>query len=1629
MTESTYTGTNFSHDIPFSKYEGLTNEEILQKYQDTTYESEVTGVCTYIVDGDTLDVEITHNNISETVRIRLVGINTPERNQNGYSTSKKFLEKICLNQELHLNIDDEKQTDKYGRTLALIIIDNKNLNEILVREGLAEVMYIPPTEFSSYEWADDEPEEKTLNTESIRLNSTIINQKKKLFLYVTQSKNLVWPNKTYDYQIYVKNISGQTIDNINIYITNPKEIVIKEAQKGENTEHQHTYKIPTLKSGQSALINVNDCLIMQEGYYNVNFIAMGDETEIKTQTLLIKCGYENDNKNILHRIAFYNFSPYESAYMQKASDFNENVTQLTKVQTKPFEAYNQPFEMDNLELDLYAQDIFLQNTDDISSMYLGRENWELNLQETFVGQGLSNLIHKINEESNLVDIDFLRVGNNEMLTDFQRIYPNGFIYRFGLIKSEFYKLLGIIPKIYSINDDLFRWARRDDEPYVYPPRENDKWDQKPWCGTGYYVYESKIVDDKREYIIEIAIFSTKEDAEIYVDNLETFNDLHFVDNIVYEIKKRDWLPGIFYVEIPLRDIPANFYIPSIDQIQAVIELTKPYGLKGYPRFALENSFIHTMNFSHTPRISPHIYIDLGRYMQINYHIRQKKYQTEDGNLVFKEYGQQADFISFDFLDNSFYSHNVKPSVYATLVQNIKYFTHDNKLYVHIYNIDDFNEMQSEKSLDIDVLSVSQDELIQILQNNQIAIEGLYFDYDIAEKEELIHANDFYNKIVKFQGDIFVVINTIDNSISTEYDTEYDVGCNMPNLDDAQKMELQEISMTHDIQCNPTEKSFDGRRFKNNSLDKLLVKNPEDISFYIEDDNQFVDKSPTDMPTITIPPQYKTLDYYNEDTSITLDIEQTNKMPSAFKFYKRILPQHINVNLILKNKEETTDFIISYKLLYDDVYQITYKTHKKTDVIRKEIVTQFDYILCEVDTLSSNKDLIKIYYALDNKIYFITSFTANIVHYNMYQLRVSLTNDLTLSSAFELSLTNNLYIGDMKYIQQNTENPKFKYDNWYLSNKQYSSIINTDNYKIKENPRSNFLWQNLYRINKDETSFALFENTTNEKTQINDIELFLDDINVPENSIIDKIYLDFYTDSREPVHVETAYQTNTNLLNENARQISSLFNIDSYEIYIKNNLRYLQKELAYFQEKENEKQIEYYQSLINTHTRQNQNVDIDFDKGSPLKICNNFWNEVRFKSTKGLRASDVKDVYLILEGYTHSDIEIESQLVYYDGIESPIKTNIGTGYFYQKIPINYNSQYNVEELSIRYKFNGVQTVELYNVKAEIIFSKKQDILKEFLNGENVTLDGLDKYTCMLCQSLDSDEIRNGLTIKLSFDEIQNYLKIYSIVCNVIYHEKAFTNIFEISPDFNTLSATSNEGLFRYNVFDEKISDMRQDTYTTIKPNGEYDAGFELKNRIYQAFIAEEDNITSIELKPNGRTGAPSRFLKIALLDNYENLPHNVLKEVIVDASQNQILDNEVYKYNICVNNLVPGNTYWFSIEPVDKEAQGARRFFYNNQQVGNFKLLSTQNGDVINQHASLYFRIYSKQNNYSFEKLPYRFDIVNDYTKEVNFITEIQIYNGYIQNFEASLFNMCICDLYQAYQNAEEDENVIEEDSS
>lgn len=144
---SAYTGTGFTHNIPSTKYSDMSASEILSKYSDTECHVEESAVCTQVVDGDTIYLD-------NGEKIRFVGVNTPERGVEGYITSKNFVQKLCLGKEVGIDIDDSKHSDKYGRTLGVVIVDGKNVNEMLLKEGLAEVMYIPPSEFYPYNWAN-----------------------------------------------------------------------------------------------------------------------------------------------------------------------------------------------------------------------------------------------------------------------------------------------------------------------------------------------------------------------------------------------------------------------------------------------------------------------------------------------------------------------------------------------------------------------------------------------------------------------------------------------------------------------------------------------------------------------------------------------------------------------------------------------------------------------------------------------------------------------------------------------------------------------------------------------------------------------------------------------------------------------------------------------------------------------------------------------------------------------------------------------------------------------------------------------------------------------------------------------------------------------------------------------------------------------------------------------------------------------------------------------------------------------------------------------------------------------------------------------------------------------------------
>lgn len=89
------------------------------------------GVVVSVADGDTITVE--HNGTTQ--KVRLNGIDCPEKSQRYGKTAEKFTSKLVLGKTVKIK---ENGKDKYGRIIADVILeDGTVLNEELVRNGLA----------------------------------------------------------------------------------------------------------------------------------------------------------------------------------------------------------------------------------------------------------------------------------------------------------------------------------------------------------------------------------------------------------------------------------------------------------------------------------------------------------------------------------------------------------------------------------------------------------------------------------------------------------------------------------------------------------------------------------------------------------------------------------------------------------------------------------------------------------------------------------------------------------------------------------------------------------------------------------------------------------------------------------------------------------------------------------------------------------------------------------------------------------------------------------------------------------------------------------------------------------------------------------------------------------------------------------------------------------------------------------------------------------------------------------------------------------------------------------------------------------------------------------------------------
>ena len=105
-----------------------------------------------MVDGDTIELESGE-------KIRYLMIDTPESTTEIEcygEEAKEFNASLVEGKEVQLEYDVECE-DRFGRTLAYVTVDDREVNSLLVERGFACMLYIPPngedrvSEFESLE--------------------------------------------------------------------------------------------------------------------------------------------------------------------------------------------------------------------------------------------------------------------------------------------------------------------------------------------------------------------------------------------------------------------------------------------------------------------------------------------------------------------------------------------------------------------------------------------------------------------------------------------------------------------------------------------------------------------------------------------------------------------------------------------------------------------------------------------------------------------------------------------------------------------------------------------------------------------------------------------------------------------------------------------------------------------------------------------------------------------------------------------------------------------------------------------------------------------------------------------------------------------------------------------------------------------------------------------------------------------------------------------------------------------------------------------------------------------------------------------------------------------------------------
>ena len=111
----------------------------------------VTGMVYNVVDGDTF-------NVTDFGRVRLADVDSPEIETPEGEAAKLFTQLHLEGKTVHLDVDDSRGTDRYGRWICVVNIESpsgevgENFNRMLVDDGFAVVTDYKDNEFDPLDW-------------------------------------------------------------------------------------------------------------------------------------------------------------------------------------------------------------------------------------------------------------------------------------------------------------------------------------------------------------------------------------------------------------------------------------------------------------------------------------------------------------------------------------------------------------------------------------------------------------------------------------------------------------------------------------------------------------------------------------------------------------------------------------------------------------------------------------------------------------------------------------------------------------------------------------------------------------------------------------------------------------------------------------------------------------------------------------------------------------------------------------------------------------------------------------------------------------------------------------------------------------------------------------------------------------------------------------------------------------------------------------------------------------------------------------------------------------------------------------------------------------------------------------